>query len=248
MTDLPGLVELGPPLLIAAVAAVVMAAAVVQAGLGMGFGLTAAPLLALLDPQLVPAPTLFLGMLTAGWGAWAERGAIRWDEVGIGMIGRVLGVAAATLLLAFLTDRKAFTLVFGLLVLVAVLLSASGRRLPFTRAGLVAMSGLSGLMATITSVGAPPLALIYQHRPPAEARPTLAAFFAIGCAIALTGLFASGWAGPRDVWLAALMLPPMFVGMQLARLLKGRFDRRYRPALLAISGLAALMLIAGGLK
>ncbi len=102
-------------------------------------------------------------------------------------------------------------------------------------------------MATITSVGAPPLALIYQDRPPGEARPTLSAFFALGCLLALAGLAVSGHAGLRDVALAALMLPPMLAGIAIARRLRGRFDRRYRPALLAMAGMAAVLLVLRGI-
>jgi uncharacterized membrane protein YfcA len=128
----------------------------------------------------------------------------------------------------------------------AVAMSVFGRRIAFTRPNLVGMSALSGLMATITSVGAPPLALIYQDRPAGEARPTLAAFFALGCLFALAGLTATGHAGLRDVALAALMLPPMLAGLWVARRLRGRFDRRYRPALLAVAGVAAVLLIVRG--
>ena len=75
---------LAEPWLLAAITVIVFFAAVVQVGLGMGFGLTAAPLLALLDPDLVPAPTLFLGLATTSWGAFIERERINWREVGTG--------------------------------------------------------------------------------------------------------------------------------------------------------------------
>lgn len=238
---------LASPLVMATVALVVVAASVVQFGLGMGFGLMAAPLLALLDPALVPAPALMLGMLTSGWVAWSEREAIRWDEVATGTAGRIAGVAAAIATLNLVHDQQTFLLLFGLLVGLAVVLSLAGRRLAFNRGSLVAMSALSGLMATITSVGAPPLALIYQGRPAREARPTLGAFFAVGCLISLAGLFAGGFAGWRHLALAALMLPPMLVGRAISRRLKGRFDHRYRVALLTLAGGAAILLIARGL-
>ena len=244
--DAASLGVLSSPQFVIAIALVVAAAAVVQVGLGMGFGLTAAPLLALIDPSLVPAPTLFLGMLTAAWAARAEYRSVQWSEVGLAVIGRLAGVAGGAAVLLVLVDRKTFTLIFGLLIAAAVVLSASGLRLHFTRPRLLAMGAASGLLGTLTSIGAPPIALIYQDRPATKARPTLSAFFAIGCAISLAGLFVSGWAGWNDVVLAGLMLPPMLAGLLIARLLKGRFDRRYRPALLAISGIAALMLIARG--
>jgi uncharacterized membrane protein YfcA len=102
----------------------------VQAGPGIDFGLTAVPAVGLLDPQLVPAPALFVAMLAAAWRAWTERGAISWNEVGTGMVGRIAGVAAAAVLLARITDRQAFALVFGLLVLPTVVVSAHARASP----------------------------------------------------------------------------------------------------------------------
>jgi uncharacterized protein len=238
---------LSSPGLLVAVFAIVIVAAVIQAGLGMGFGQMAAPLLALIDPQLVPASVLFLGMVTSLMGALREREAIRWNEVGVGMIGRLAGVVAGTAILASLTDRRVFVLVFGLLIGCAVLLSAAGWRLTLNRYTLLLMSAISGVMATITSVGAPPMALIYQDRAAREARPTLAAFFAIGCAMSLTGLYLSGWAGWRDLELALLMAPPMFLGTFGARRMGARFDKRFRPALLIIAAMASAMLIYRGL-
>jgi uncharacterized membrane protein YfcA len=236
------------PGLLAAVLAVVFVAAIVQVGLGMGFGLTAAPLLALIDPGLVPAPTLFLGLATASWGAWRERDAIAWREVGTGVPGRIVGVAAGAALLAVMPGRAGFDLAFGAMIAVAVALSLSGRRIAFSAKSLLGMSTLSGLMGTLTSVGAPPLALIYQDRPARQARPTLAAFFAVGCCLSLLGLWLAGWAGPAELGLALLMAPAMLAGVAVAGRLKGRLDRRYRPALLSVAGLAALVLIARGLS
>ncbi|MCF8485411.1 MAG: sulfite exporter TauE/SafE family protein [Rhodobacteraceae bacterium] len=223
--------------------AIVVFASVVQFGLGMGFGLTASPLLALIDPVLVPGATLMIGMMTSGWGAWRERGDIHWPEVGTASLGRFVGVAMATVVLAGLASRESFSLIFGAMIGAAVLLSVLGLRLRFTRTNLIAMALLSGLMGTITSVGAPPLAILYQDRAASAARPTLAAFFSIGCAMSLAGVYISGWAGWRDFGLAALMVPAMILGALIARKLAGRFDRRYRPLLLAIAGTAAAILI-----
>lgn len=235
------------PGLALAVVVISFAASVVQFGLGMGFGLMAAPLLALIDPMLVPAPTLFIGLLTSALGAWREREAIRWSEVGTALVGRFAGVGLALVVLAVIATRDAFSLNFGVLIALAVLMSIAGRRMPFNSRNLVGMATLSGLMATITSVGAPPLAVIYQDRPPAEARPTLAAFFAVGCVISLAALYASGWAASRDFFMALLMLPGVAAGAMVAGRIGSRFDRRYRPLLLVIAALAAVVLIARGL-
>ena len=235
------------PLLLAAILVVVFFASIVQFGLGMGFGIVAAPLLALIDPALVPASTLVIGLTTSALGAWRERDAIVWSEVWTAAVGRLAGVLAASFLLVKLADKSSFMLVFGIMVGLAVLVSSAGWRLPFSRQSLIAMAAVSGLMGTITSVGAPPLAIVYQDRKATDTRPTLAAFFAVGCAISLIGLYAVDRAGIRDFMLALVMLPGMLAGLFASRHLKGRFDERFRPALLAISGMAAIVLIFRGL-
>ena len=236
------------PWLLAAVGAIVFVAAIVQFRLGFGFGLMAAPLLAVLDPVLVPAPTLMIGMGSSAMGAWRERGSIVWGEVWTGLAGRLAGVVLAMLLLASVGSPETFGLVFGLMVGLAVILSALGLRLPFTRTSLVGMAAVSGTMATVTSVGAPPMAIIYQHRPPGQARPTLAAFFAAGCVASLVGLGLAGRIGADDFLLAALMVPPMLLGFAVARRLelKAGTVAGYRRALLAVAGFAAVVLVVRG--
>ena len=236
------------PDVIPAIIVISFFASIVQFGLGMGFGLMAAPLLALLDPELVPAPVLFLGLLTATLGALREREGIVWREVRTGAFGRLVGGGVSVVLLSLIATPQTFALIFGLCIGLAVLMSFIGRRITFTRGRLLSMSVLSGTMATITSVGAPPLALIYQDRPPDIARPTLAAFFAVGCAISLGALYASGWATIRDFHMALLMVPGVIGGAIVARFTGSRFDRRYRLLLLGVAGVAAVMLIARGLS
>ncbi len=238
---------LPPAPILAAVFVIVTAAAVVQAGLGMGFGIMAAPLLALVAPEFVPVPCIWMGFFTAAWTALAQREGIVWAEVGLGSLGRLAGVAAGVGLLAALADAVSFSLIFGLMVGAAVLITLLGRPLRFTRPNMLAMATLSGVMGTITSVGAPPMALVYQGHTPQAARPTLAGFFAVGCVISLAGLHLAGFARLHDLTLALLMLPPMLFGLWIAARTQARFDSRFRPFLLAISGGAAVLLIARGL-
>ncbi len=230
-----------------AVLAIVIAGSIVQAGLGMGFGLTVAPVLALIDPVLVPAPALFLGTATSLMGAWSERENIVWPEIGIGLIGRSLGIVAGAYVLYHMTDRATFSLVFGTIILFVVGLSIAGWSLALNAKNLLSMGWISGFTGVITSVGAPPLALIYQNRPARHARPTLATFFAFGGAISLMVLYLTGWAGMRDLALAAFIAPAAIVGTWMGRRLRGRLDRSYRPALLLIASIAAVLLILRGL-
>lgn len=248
MLEFVPLASLANPWLLAAVLAIVFFGAIVQFGLGMGFGLTAAPLLAIIDPQLVPAPTLFMGFMTASIGALRERDQISWNEVGLGTIGRGIGIVVSVVILASLPNRNLFELIFGLLVGLAVVFSIAGWRLPFSNLNITAMGFVSGIMGTVTSVGAPPMAIVYQSRTAGSARPTLAAFFAVGCALSLIGLYVSGWANAKHFLTALIMLPGVGAGYLASRFLRGAFDASYRRYLLTITAVAAIVLIVRGLQ
>ena len=227
---------------------IVFAGSVVQAGLGMGFGLTVAPLLALIDPVLVPVPALFMGTVTAVLGSLNEPRNIVWPEVGVGMLGRFSGIVAGAFLLISLTSKSTFLLVFGVIILCAVILSIMGWRLAFTMRNLFAMGIVSGFTGVVTSVGAPPLALIYQDKPAEQTRATLATFFAIGGATSLLILFAIGWAKVDHIYMALFMAPAAAFGTWYGQKIRGRFVSKYRGFLLGVAGFASIMLILKGLS
>ncbi len=105
-----------------------------------------------IDQLIKIAVALVLGTVTATLAVLVSDARVRWNEVGLCTAGRVFGVAAAMALLAMLSADQSFNLVFGSMIVAAVGLSVAGWRLPFTRANLVAMGGVSGVMGTITSV------------------------------------------------------------------------------------------------
>jgi len=215
----------------------------VQVSVGMGFGTIAAALMGALDPQLVPVPVIILGLVTASMGALRERQNVIAGELTRAALGRVIGVVAAVAVLAFLPDRKAFSLLFGVLVLAGISLNLSGRKLQFNHRNLYGMALLSGFMGTITSVGAPPMALVYHSRPAELIRPTLNAFFALGCMISLAGLWISDWIGLGDIMVAAVLLPAMFAGIYLARFVPLTRNSSIGHILLGLAAIAAISLI-----
>lgn len=227
--------------------AIVFLAAIVQASLGMGYGLTAAPLLALVDPIFVPVATIVIGMVSSTIGAVGERSQIIWRDVLLAVTGRLAGAAIAVVIIAQVADKNGFSILFGGAVGVAVLLSAFGHSLKKTSHSLIAMGSVSGVMGTITGVGAPPLALVYQGSYAGQARSTLAAIFAIGCGCSLIMLMTIDWVGVRDLAIAASMLPPMLLGTAVGQKIRAGFEQRYRIALLTLSGAAAVMLVVKGL-
>ena len=65
--------------------------AVAQGSVGFGFGMLAAPVLALVDEELVPGAVLLLGLTVAVAIAWSERGALDW----LGIRWALVGVASS---------------------------------------------------------------------------------------------------------------------------------------------------------
>ncbi len=227
--------------------AVVAFATIVQFRLGVGFGLTAAPLLALAAPSLVPVPVILLTLVTACTAMIATRGGIDWREVSFSLTGRFIGALGGAWILLTLTDKNEFMLVFGLMIAAAVVLSVAGLRFRFSRWLVFVMGTISGLMATVTSVGGPPMAIAYQDQPPERARPNLSAYFGIGCIIILVVLAWNGLVRMADIVHTAMLLPALLAGMIAAPYMKGLIDGNFRKLLLAVSGFAAVLLIVRGL-
>lgn len=227
--------------------AVIASATVVQYRVGVGFGLLAAPLLALFAPELVPIPIIILTLFTAGAAMLSVHGGIDWREVSWSVTGRLLGSIAGAAILARLTDEKHFMVVFGAMIALAVAMSLAGLRFRFSHRLLLVMGSISGLTATITSVGGPPMAIAYQDQTAEHARPNMSAFFAIGCVAILAVLQVNGLIRVADVVHAAVLAPGLALGVVLAPFFKGLIDRNFRRILLGISGAAAILLIARGL-
>lgn len=225
---------------------VIVVAAVAQSALGVGFGVVAAPVLAVIDPGLVPGTVMILGAFTAFVVALREPAGWRFASLGPALVGRVLFSLLGALVASLLSPRL-FLLVFAALILGAVALSLSGLRIAPTRRNLFFAGSASGLMGTITSVGTPPLALVYQYAPGAEVRARLSAFFAVGGLISILSLAAFGELGRADVAFSLTLLPAMVLGYLLSPLLARHTDRGWmRPAMLALCvGAAGLLLVKG---
>jgi uncharacterized protein len=222
---------------------IVTIGAALQGAVGFGLGLFAVPLLLLFAPELVPGPLLAASMVLTMFLALHERGAIAWNDLGWALLGRIAGIAAAAGLLATVTPTSV-GLWSGILVLVAVGLSASGLHVPPAPRSLMTAGALSGLLGTAVSIGGPPIALLYQREPGPRLRGTLAAFFLIGVALSLVGLGMADRFGLFELRLAGYLVPGIFLGLFVSRRAARFLDRGYtRPAILIISALSSLLVI-----
>jgi uncharacterized protein len=222
---------------------IVAVASALQAATGMGMALLAAPLLALVDPRLVPGPALLSVMVLSGVVAWRERAALDFRMLIPAILGLLAGTAIGSAILVLLFDWH-FSRIFGALILGAILLSLLGLPITASRLALLIGGTASGVLGTMAGVHGPPIALVLQHEPPGRLRGMLCAFFTIGCAIALIALAVIGAFGMTKVRLGLTLLPGVAAGLALAPIIARRIDqRRARIAVLSISALSALALL-----
>ncbi|MEO1222746.1 MAG: sulfite exporter TauE/SafE family protein [Pseudomonadota bacterium] len=223
--------------------ATIVVAAVAQASIGVGFGIVSAPILAVLDPVLVPGPLLVLAVLTSLIVAIRDRQDLRLGNLGYALGGRVLASILGALTASVLSPRL-FLIVFAALILVAVALSLSGLRFALNRRSLFIAGAASGYMGTITSVGAPPMAIVYQHSPGAVVRANISAFLMAGGIVSILSLAAFGAFDWSDLLLGAKLLPALLIGIWLSGSLTHFTDRGWmRPAMLALCAGAAVLLL-----
>jgi hypothetical protein len=221
-----------------------VAASAIQGSVGFGLNLLAAPLLVLIDPIFVPGPALAAGLVQTTLMAARERASVELGHIGWAAIGRIAGTSTGLVVLTLADGRQA-NLAFGSLVLLGVALSLIGTRLVPSPRILIGAGCLSGVMNTISSIGGPPIALVYQHEHGNKLRGTLAGHFTVGGSISLLGLIMTGHFVYSDVVACAVLVPGILLGFPLAVPLARIIDKRSaRPAVLALATLAALMVIA----
>lgn len=230
--------------LIAATVVIALASAV-HGAVGFGLNLLAVPVLLVLDLSFVPGPALMAGLLLSVLVAGRELKAADL-RLGWAVLGLLPGTALGAALIAAVPE-DALGVPLGLLVLVAVALSALRWRPAPTRAALVAAGVASGFLATAASVGGPPIALVYARASGPRLRSTLSVVFVVASVVAIAALAVVGRFGTRDLRTSAAFAPGVVVGFLLSGPLRPFVDSgRTRPAVLVLSALAALGAVLQG--
>ena len=215
----------------------------IQGSVGFGYALVSAPLLALVAPSLVPGPILLSSMLLSMATGFRERRDIDRRGVSLALAGRVPGVMIGAAALAWLPEAT-MNVVFAAAVLFGVGLSVSGLRLPLTVPTLVGTGFLSGVMGTMTSIGGPPIALVYQDAKGPQLRSTLNTYFALGSGMSIAALAAAGHFGARELGDGAMLLPATAVGFLLSGSSRAWLDHgRTHTAVMWVASLSAMAVV-----
>ncbi len=217
--------------------------ALVQGSVGFGMNVLAAPILAIIEPRFVPGPLLVAAATLTLLVALREHRAIRFGELGWAFLGRIPGSLAGTALVVALTfDQLAVML--ALLVLAAVAISATGFHVGVSQRTLVGAGAVSGIMGTATSVGGPPMALLFQREAGDRVRGMLSGFFLGGTLISITLLTLAGRFGRPELELSLILVPGILLGFGVSTRARHLADRgATRPLVLGLSALSAVALL-----
>lgn len=221
---------------------IVLLGSALQASIGVGLGLLAAPTLSLIDPDFIPgALTVCVVPLTVGM-TLRERHHID-RSILRAVAGRFVGVVVGAWLVAS-TGQRSVAIVVGLSVLFAVIASATGLRFAPTRRNLLVAGTAAGFSGTVAGVGGPPMALTYQHADPRTLRASLAAFNTIGSMFTIPSLAIAGVIGRRELQLALMLVPGVLIGLWIGRFTIARIPpERVRPFVLVACAGSALVLL-----
>ena len=228
---------------VAVIALIVAVGSFVQATIGLGLGMLGAPLIALIEPDLVPTLLLMLAIPVSSGVLWVERRHVSWRVIRWALPSRipgtVLGVWLAT---AF--DHRVLGIVVAVMVLVAVWLSFHAVEVRQTRVALVGAGLAAGTAGTAAAIGGPPMAIVMAHRPPREVRGTLSFFFVVGSVLSVVLFWLHGTLPESSIVLAVGLLPIIGVMFLAGHRAHRRIPRAaFRRVVLTLCAASAIVLL-----
>ncbi|MCW2608650.1 MAG: hypothetical protein JWO60_3343 [Frankiales bacterium] len=217
--------------------------AAVQGAVGLGLGLVASPVFALLDPSLVPGTILLTTSLLPVLTMQRELSGTDWRGLSFAVPARIVGTGAGAYVVVTQPDRTV-AVVVAVVVLGAVGLSLTRWDARPTPRALVVAGLVSGVSGTATSVGGPPVALLYQHAEGRVLRSTMGVYFLVGNVVSVGVLSAAGEIGLREVQRALVLVPFVVTGFLLSGPLRSRVEGPgLRLAVLLLSAASAVALL-----
>jgi len=223
---------------------VVLVGAFVQSTVGLGLGMLGAPLVALVEPSLVPTLLLLLAIPVSLGVTVVERHHVDWRVVGWMLPSRVPGTVLGVWLVTAFSDRVLGTVV-GVLVLAAVALTVRTVTVPQNVPTLVLAGFASGTTGTAAAIGAPPVALVLSGRDSRVVRGTMSGLFVIGAVLSVAWFGAVGELPAASLLLGLLYLPMIPLALWLGTRAHLRIPRRaFRRVVLGLCTASAVALLA----
>jgi len=215
----------------------------IQGSLGYGLGLFCVPFLTLLNPRLVPAPLIAATLVFNIAVTLREKIGLNFFGLQWIILGSIPGALFGAKVLSIISMRTASILI-GIIVLIAVVLSILGLRMPPKKILFFFLGSISAAMATIASIGGPTVAMAFQDEPGNRLRASLASYFIALSIISVASLSLAGKFGGWEFWHALYMVPGMMFGYLLSnRIIKHLKQHQIRTGILLLSTVSGIVVI-----
>jgi uncharacterized membrane protein YfcA len=221
-------------------------AAALHSTVGFGFALLSVPLLSLLDPLFAPVPQLLVVLPLTLAIVFRERHAVEVRSTLWIFGGRIPGAFIGVALLKLLSVA-ALDVLMSLMVITGVGIVVSRGTFRRTAPRELIAGVASGIMAMVSAIGGPPIALLYRNDAGPTVRANLGLVFAVGLTITISVRAAAGEVSWDEVIIGAALLPAVWLGLRASRHLIPRVDgARLRNAIVIVAGAAAVLLLVRG--
>lgn len=218
----------------------------IQTALGFGMAVIAAPIIVLFRPEWVPVILTIVALILSLQNAWNQRTGIQWKHISPAMISRLPGTIAGAWILTQLPVHILQILVAAM-VFVAIFITAFAKPFPASVRNLSIAGFISGITGTTTSIGGPPMALVMQHSASHNTRANLSIYFAYSCITSLVSYQVLGIMN-KELWLTGFSFVPVaLVGYLLGTQVRSWVDERFRPLLLVLCSISALIALYGAI-
>jgi uncharacterized membrane protein YfcA len=222
----------------------IIVGAITQSAIGIGFGIPAC-FLVLLEPTMVPSCIVLMGTFLAFSNAFLSLKDIITEDLAYSFSGRVVGTLISIPLITLTIGTKSFLIIFGLLLLITVFLSAKRWNVVATKKNVTIAGVCSGFMGTLTGVGGPPMAIVYQNSSSKNVVATLNMFFGIGALFSVLILIYIDLINLREVMRCLLLTPGILVGIILGRqkIVKDYVSFNLKKLILIICFVSAILVL-----
>jgi uncharacterized membrane protein YfcA len=226
---------------------IVLLGSIVQGSIGFGLNLLAAPVIAIVAPEMLPFSLVLVALLSSVTNVAREHHEVDHFAARYLLLGAVPGTVVGLLLLSSLSS-SGLAIAAGAVTLLGVALSTFSPPVPINAGSSTVAGFVSNAFGTAVAIGGPPVALLFQHRPGPTTRATLGAFFAASATLSIVAYALTDKLRGRQALFALVLLPPLALGIWLSRHLHPFVDAGWlRPAVLILSATAGTIAIVHGL-
>lgn len=194
----------------------------------------------------MPGPILILGFILSLLLFFSEKQSLSLKLVLPALAARFPGSWFGVVILIYL-PQWLLGLAIGVSLLFASLLAFIKFSISLNARNLFLAGFFSGFSGTITSIGGPIMALIYQNETPVNTRKALITFFLIGTPTSIFLLVLAGELSQQAFVLSVKMLPGVLIGFLLSRYRLFVVISPSKKSIISLSVFSALIIIGKSL-